>query len=75
MGRLAEKPRYYWDACAWIALIQQEPNRFESLSYVIELAKKWDVEIWTSNFTLAEVYKRPVDGGSEKSTACSRSDI
>ena len=56
---MAEKPRYYWDACAWIALIQQEPIRFDSLSYVMGEAKAGNVEIWTSNFTLAEVYKRP----------------
>jgi hypothetical protein len=59
---LAEKPKYYWDACAWIALIQQEAGRFDALSYAIEEAKSGKVEIWTSNFTLAEVYKRPCDG-------------
>jgi predicted nucleic acid-binding protein len=56
---LADRPKYYWDACAWIALIQQEPGRFDDLSYVIDEAKNGNVEIWTSNFTLAEVYKRP----------------
>src|SRR5712692_9784033 len=61
MVLLAEKPRYYWDACAWIALIQQETGRFDSLTYVIEEAKNGTVEIWTSLFTLAEVYKRPCD--------------
>ena len=61
MGRLADKPKYYWDACAWIALIQQEPNRFDSLNYVIEEARNKRVEIWTSNFTLAEVDKRTCD--------------
>jgi len=59
---LANLPRYYWDACAWIALIQQEPQRFESLSHIIDEAKKGNAAIWTSNFTLAEVYKRPCDG-------------
>ena len=59
---LADRPKYYWDACAWIALIQQEPTRFDALSYVIEEARKGNVEIWTSNFTLAEVFKRPCDG-------------
>src|SRR5665213_113707 len=67
MGRLADKPKYYWDACAWIALIQQEQNRFESLSYLIEEAKNGKIEILTSNFTLAEVYKRPIDNGGQKS--------
>jgi predicted nucleic acid-binding protein len=62
MGRLAEKPKYYWDACAWIALIQQEPGRFDDLSYIVNEARAGKVEIWTSNFTLAEVFKRPCDG-------------
>lgn len=56
---MADRPRYYWDACAWISLIQQDQGRFDSLSFVIEEAKAGNVEIWTSNFTLAEVYKRP----------------
>ena len=60
--RLADKPKYYWDACAWIALIQQEEGRFDSLSYVIDEARSGNVQIWTSNFTLAEVFKRPCDG-------------
>lgn len=60
---MAEKPKYYWDACAWIALIQQEEGRFDSLKYVTEQAKDAkSVELWTSMFTLAEVYKRPCDG-------------
>jgi len=59
---LADHPRYYWDACAWIAIIQQEPDRFDSLSYVIDEAKAKRCEIWTSTFTLAEVYKRACDG-------------
>lgn len=40
-------------------MIQQEVGRFDSLSYVIDEARSGKVEIWTSNFTLAEVYKRP----------------
>ena len=62
MERLSEKPKYFWDACAWIALIQQEPGRFDDLSYVVDEARAGNVEIWTSNFTLAEVFKRPCDG-------------
>lgn len=43
-------------------MIQQEPNRFESLRYIVDEAKNGNVEIWTSNFTLAEVFKRACDG-------------
>ncbi len=51
-------PKYYWDACAWIALIQREEGRFEQCKDVFEMAQAHKVEIWTSAFTLAEVYKR-----------------
>jgi len=42
----------------WIALINREPGSFESCKYVIEMAQKGEVEIWTSAFTYAEVFKR-----------------
>lgn len=56
---LPRKPSAYWDACAWIALIQQEHGRFEVLDYFRDKAEAGDIEIWTSAFTLAEVFKRP----------------
>ena len=62
MVLLADTPKYYWDACAWIALIKRESGRFESLEYLVQQAKDGQVEIWTSNFTLAEVFKRSCDG-------------
>lgn len=55
---MANKPKYYWDACAWIGLINQEPNKIDSLRFVIEEAQKGNVQIWTSAFTLAEVFKK-----------------
>jgi predicted nucleic acid-binding protein len=60
---LADRPKYYWDACAWIGLIQQEQGRFEKLKFIIEQAQSGNVKIWTSLFTLAEVYKRPLGDG------------
>ncbi|MGY4227756.1 putative nucleic acid-binding protein [Bradyrhizobium sp. USDA 4503] len=63
---MVEKTKYYWDACAWIALIQQEEGRFSRLKHLIEQAQSGGVEIWTSNFTLAEVYKRPLTKGLAK---------
>lgn len=55
---MAIKPKFYWDACAWIGLINQEPDKIDSLRYVIEEAQKGKIEIWTSTFTLAEVFKK-----------------
>ena len=37
-------------------------ERFDSLKFIIDEAKGGNVELWTSNFTLAEVYKRSCDG-------------
>jgi predicted nucleic acid-binding protein len=59
---LAEKPKVYWDACAWIGLIRQEADKIDALRYFIERAQKNEIRIWTSTFTLAEVYKRKCDG-------------
>ena len=53
------KPKYYWDACIWITLIQERHSeRGKCCEYLLELARKGKCEIWTSSFCLAEVYKR-----------------
>ena len=66
---MAKITRVYWDACAWIAYINQEKviatasgaqeNRFAMCSEVLRLAQKGKLEIATSAFTLAEVCKNP----------------
>ncbi|GAB5540110.1 MAG: hypothetical protein Salg2KO_22130 [Salibacteraceae bacterium] len=64
---MAKPKRYYWDSCVWIAYINQEmdvrgENRHAKCKAVLEKAKSGEVEIVTSAFTLAEVYKRkPTD--------------
>ena len=58
----ADKPRYYWDACMWITLINDRTSiRGQCCEYVLEMAENGDCEIWTSSFCLAEVYKRKCD--------------
>lgn len=59
---MADKPRYYWDACMWIALIRREPKRFEACRFLIDQAQRGEIEIWTSAFTYAEVYRRRCSG-------------
>lgn len=61
--------RVYWDACAWIALIQKEKlrdengkiieDRFTMCSTVIYAAEKHAIEIVTSSLSLVEVCKVP----------------
>ena len=60
---LSSTPKYYWDACIWIELItQSNPDRLDRCKYVIEQAENNAVELWTSTFTLAEVWKRICEG-------------
>jgi predicted nucleic acid-binding protein len=54
---LADPKKVYWDSCVWISLINREVGRVERCESLIAQAKKGDYEIWTSSFTLAEVFK------------------
>lgn len=60
--------RLYWDACAWIALIQDEriplsgggtEHRGQMCRQVVRAAEKGTVEIVTSTLSLVEVCKNP----------------
>lgn len=60
---MSNTPKYYWDACVWIELITQaNADRVDRCKYVIEQAEKGAIELWTSTFTLAEVWKRKCEG-------------
>lgn len=66
---MTRKIRVYWDACAWIAYINQEKrvplgdgsveNRFAMCREILRGAERGELEIATSTFTLAEVCKSP----------------
>ena len=51
------KSHVYWDSCAWIGLINQEPDKVTACRYIMEEAEKGNIVIWTSALTIAEVYK------------------
>lgn len=46
----------------WIALIKREHGRFDACAHLIERAQRGEIEIWTSAFTYAEVYKKNCSG-------------
>lgn len=48
----------------WIALIRRESLRFDACSHIIEQAQRNEIEIWTSTFTYAEVFKRTCSGNA-----------
>ena len=65
---MASPERIYWDACAWIAIINEEravsqgegkpaENRFGMCQSVVNKALRGEIEIVVSAFTLAEVCK------------------
>ena len=54
---MAPPKKVYWDTCVWLGLLNQVPDKLPRCEYVLSLARKKDVEIWTSALTLAEVFK------------------
>lgn len=59
--------RVYWDANAWLGLINREANKVRALEIAYEKAKKNDIEIWTSTISFAEVYKMKDDPSAPRS--------
>lgn len=45
----------YWDSCVFIDCLQKTPGRFAVLDAIVEAAKRREVKIVTSMFTIAEV--------------------
>lgn len=48
--------KVYWDACAWLGLINAEPGKVPALEYYFGLARRGQLEIWTSALSYVEVY-------------------
>lgn len=62
--KMTDPRRVYWDACAWLDLLNGEREKLSALQHVWGKASRGEVEIWTSAFCLAEVYKAKCEGGS-----------
>lgn len=59
---MADPKRVYWDTCVWLSLINDEDGRAGRCRYVISEARAGNMQIWTSAFTLAEVFKKNCEG-------------
>ncbi len=57
-----EPTKVYWDACAWLGLINGEAEKLQALEYVWSKAEHGEVQIWTSAFCIAEVYRTKCEG-------------
>lgn len=60
---VTDRKKVYWDACAWLGLLNGEDDKAKELEVVWEKAKHGEVEIWTSAFCIAEVYKVKCENG------------
>jgi len=60
---VTDRKKAYWDACAWLGLLNGEEDKARELEVVWEKAKHGEVEIWTSAFCIAEVYKVKCEDG------------
>lgn len=69
---MPDRRKVYWDACAWLGLLNGEADKARELEHVWEKAKRGEVEIWTSAFCIAEVYKVKCSG--EKIGVCPDDD-
>lgn len=54
---MAKPIKVYWDTCVWLRLIKGETYH-DRCEYIVERARKGEVEIWTSVLTLAEAYRK-----------------
>lgn len=58
--------RIYWDSCAFIGLLNQEPGKVNYCSAVWTEAENGKTVIYTSFWAFAEVYKAKCEGGLSK---------
>ena len=54
---MAKTRKVYWDACAWLGLVNGESRKLRELEIVWKMAERGEIQIWTSTLSLAEVYK------------------
>lgn len=55
---MAKIKNVYWDACAWLGLLNGEPKRQRELQIIYEAAKRGDYVIWTSTLSFVEVFRK-----------------
>lgn len=51
---MASPVKIYWDSCAWLALINEEPGRKEDVDAVYTQARQGTIELWSSTLSIIE---------------------
>lgn len=55
---MAKTDRFYWDACAWLGLLNNESAKYRELSIIWKRAENGECEILTSTVSQVEVFKK-----------------
>lgn len=58
--------KVYWDSCAWLGLINSEPEKIRPLQHIYDEARRGKLEIWTSTLAYVEVYRLDIEKNAEK---------
>lgn len=74
---MAKAVKLYWDSCAWLGLLNEEPDKSRELGIVYGHAKRGKYEIWTSTLAMIECrrfdselhQKKPLSAENEKKIA------
>ena len=57
---MADPPQnVYWDSCAWIGFINEEPDKITPLRAIWDQASRGRIVIWTSTYSYLEVMRSP----------------
>jgi len=61
---MADPPQnVYWDSCAWIGFINEEPDKITPLRAIWDEATRGRIVIWTSTYSYLEVMRGPPSYG------------
>jgi len=66
---LADSERVYWDACAWLGLVNGEAKRKTELKNVYEQAREGKLELWASVMSIVEANRLKSESGNPKPIA------
>ncbi len=55
---MAKTERFYWDACAWLGLLNNESAKHRELAIIWKRAENGECEILTSTVSQVEVFKK-----------------
>lgn len=71
---MAKPLKLYWDTCAWLGLLNDEPDKSRELKIVYGHARREKYELWTSTLSMVEARRlkveehlqKPLDEANEK---------